>query len=152
MVLWYDAITLMRVLGLDVGDRHIGIALSDALGLTAQRLTLLTRRTQLEDVETIAALAAQHGASAIVVGLPLMMSGKAGVQVTKVRAFAAALERRVGVPIQWMDERLTTVQGTRALLELNTSRRKRKHMIDQVAAQLILQQFLDQARRPESPA
>ena len=142
----------MRVLGLDVGDRHIGIAMSDALGLTAQRLTLLTRRTQAEDVEAIAALAAQHGASAIVVGLPLMKSGTRGTQAEKVRVFADALERRVGHPVQWVDERLTTVQGTRALLETNTSRRKRKQVIDQVAAQLILQQFLDQARAPDSPA
>ena len=142
----------MRVLGLDVGDRHIGVALSDALGFTAQRLAVLAHRSQAEDLEAIAALVARHEVGTIVVGLPLMMSGTSGVQADKVRAFAAALKRRIGLPVRLVDERLTTVQGTRALLEMNTSRRKRKQVIDQVAAQLILQQFLDQTRKPAESA
>ncbi len=139
----------MRVLGLDVGDRRIGVALSDSLGITAQRLTLLERQGAGRDVEAVRALVDQHEVGTIVVGLPLTMQGTEGPQAKKVLAFTQALRGRVSVPIQMVDERLTTVQGERALLEMDTSRRKRKQMIDQVAAQLILQQFLDQQRGSE---
>ena len=141
----------MRILGLDVGDRTIGVALSDPLGLTAQRLTLLTRKNESADTEAVAALAAKHAVGIVVVGLPLMMSGRSGTQAAKTRAFAAALNRKLGLPIELVDERLTTVEGTRALLETNTSRRRRKEIIDQVAAQLILQQYLDRARPSTEP-
>ena len=133
----------MRIMGLDVGERRIGVALSDTLGLTAQRLTVLTRQNALADAKTIGVLAAQHGVETIVVGLPLTMRGEQGTQAKRVTSFVETLRRNTAVPIQWMDERLTTVQGERALLETGASRRKRKQVIDQVAAQLILQQFLD---------
>ena len=133
----------MRVLGLDVGDRRIGVALSDALGVTAQPLTVMTRGGLTQDLNAICALAAQHQAEAIVVGLPLTMRGEQGPQAKKVMAFAEALRRRLSISVQFIDERLTTVQGERALLETDTPRRRRKQLIDQVAAQLILQQFLD---------
>ncbi len=133
----------MRVMGLDVGDRRIGVALSDALGLTAQRLTVLTRQHASVDAKMIGALANQHGVETIVVGLPLTMRGEQGTQAKRVASFVETLRRSTAVPIQWIDERLTTVQGERALLETGASRRKRKQVIDQVAAQLILQQFLD---------
>lgn len=139
-----------RALGLDVGDRIIGVALSDSLGLTAQRLARLARKDEAADVDAVAVLVARHGVDTLVVGLPLMMSGKSGTQAAKVRAFAAALTRKLGLPVEFVDERLTTVAGTRALLETNTSRRKRKQVIDQVAAQLILQQYLDRARESAS--
>lgn len=141
----------MRVLGLDVGDRRIGVALSDALGITAQRLTCLERRGLATDVEAVRALVERHGISTIVVGLPLTMRGTAGVQAGKVSAFSEALRRRVSVPIEMVDERLTTVQGERALRETRASRRTRKQVIDQVAAQLILQQFLETRRHREQP-
>lgn len=141
----------MRVLGLDVGDRRIGVAVSDSLGLTAQRVTVLERRGPSRDVEAVQALVAQYGASAVVVGLPLTMRGERGVQAEKVAAFAEALRRRVAVPIEFVDERLTTVQGARALRETGASRRTRKAVIDQVAAQLILQDFLDRQRPREHP-
>ena len=133
----------MRILGLDVGERRIGVALSDALGLTAQGLTVLERRTPPTDLEVICALAERHGVEAIVVGLPLTLRGERGPQAQRTMAFAAALRRRVSVPVEFVDERLTTVQGERALLATGASRRKRKQVIDRVAAQLILQQFLD---------
>lgn len=133
----------MRVLGLDVGDRRIGVALSDALGATAQPLTVLERRGLGQDVEAIAALATGHQAAAVVVGLPLTMQGKQGEQAKRVLAFVEALRNRLSCPVHLMDERLTTRQGERALLETDTSRRKRKRLIDQVAAQLILQSYLD---------
>ena len=137
----------MRVLGLDVGEKRIGIAISDGLGLTAQRLTLLDRRGAAQDVEAVKQLIGQHGVEALVIGLPLTLRGEQGPQAKKVLAFCEALRQRTTVPVHLLDERLTTVQGERALLETDTPRRKRKLMIDQVAAQLILQQFLD-ARRP----
>ena len=136
-----------RVLGLDVGERRIGVALSDPLGLTAQRLTVLERRSAGEDVSTVAALAAEHRAEAVVVGLPLTMKGLEGPQAKLVRAFIEALETRLSCPVHVVDERLTTVQGERALLSTDASRRKRKGLIDQVAAQLILQSYLDAQKR-----
>ena len=133
----------MRILGLDVGDRRIGVALSDPLGLTTQRLTVLERQGLAKDAERMAALVVQHEVEQIVVGLPLTLRGSRGIQAGKVEAFVDALRRRLAVPIELLDERLTTVQGARALREVGTSRRRQKQAIDQVAAQLILQQFLD---------
>ena len=137
----------MRVLGLDVGDRRIGVALSDSLGLTAQRLTVLERGRSLEDAAAVRALVERHGVEAVVVGLPLTLRGDEGPQAKKVIAFAETLRQRLSVPVQLIDERMTTVQGERALLETGASRRTRKQVIDQVAAQLILQQFLDTQRK-----
>lgn len=142
----------MRILGLDVGDRRIGIALSDSLGITAQPLLVLERRGAGRDVDAVGRLIEQHGVTAVVVGLPLTMRGERGVQANKVIAFSEALRRRTPVPVQWLDERLTTAQGERALIEAGASRRARKRAIDQVAAQLILQQFLDTQRASGSPA
>ena len=137
----------MRLLGLDVGDRRIGVALSDALGLTAQRLTVLERRGLASDLAAIAVLVETHQVETVVVGLPLTLRGERGVQADKVITFSDALRRRIAVPVQLIDERLTTVQGQRSLSESHAPRRARKAMIDQVAAQLILQQFLEM-RRP----
>ena len=136
----------MRVLGLDVGQRRIGVALSDSLGLTAQRLTVLMRQSLKGDLEAIVKLVSQHQVDSIIVGLPLTLRGECGPQAQRVLGFANALRHRVTVPVQLVDERLTTAQGERALLETDTSRRKRKQVIDQVAAQLILQQYLDTHR------
>ena len=137
----------MRILGLDVGDRRIGVALSDSLGLTAQQLTVLERQGLAKDLEALGAMVQQHKVETVVVGLPLTLRGERGVQAQKVASFSDALHRRVAVPVQFIDERLTTVQGERALREMGTSRGKRKRVIDQVAAQLILQQFLDVQHR-----
>lgn len=141
----------MRVVGLDVGDRRIGAALSDPLGITAQRLTVLERRTTPADIEAIAHLVSEHQAQAVVVGLPLMMRGEIGEQAQRVLEFADALRAALPCPVHLMDERLTTVQSERALLETDTPRRKRKQLIDQLAAQLILQSYLDTARLQASP-
>ena len=133
----------MRVLGLDVGERRIGVALSDPLGLTAQRLTVLDRAGGRGDLDAVCALIAKHGVTTVVVGLPLTLKGTHGPQAQRVTSFAQALRRQSAVPVHLVDERLTTVQGERALLAADTSRRRRKQVIDQVAAQLILQQYLD---------
>ncbi len=137
----------MRVLGLDVGDRRIGVAMSDPLGLTAQRLTVLTRTAAAADADAVGALVAAHGVARIVVGLPLTLRGERGIQAQKVTAFADLLRRRVPVPLVLVDERLTTVQGQRMLQHTRASRRTRKAAIDQIAAQLILQHYLDATRQ-----
>ena len=137
---------MTRVLGLDVGDVRIGVALSDPLGITAQRLTVLERTGLAKDIAAVRALVDQHGATRVVIGMPLTMQGERGIQAHKVESFATALERVGSVPVTFVDERLTTVQGERALREMNTRGKKRKQVIDQIAAQLILQQFLDTTR------
>jgi putative Holliday junction resolvase len=137
-----------RFLGLDVGDRRIGVAMSDPLGFTAQRLTLIQRQTPEQDARAIEALVNEHEAQAVVMGLPLNMDGTLGEQANKVMAFADTLKTRLCCPVHLWDERLTTMQGERILLETDTSRRKRKQVIDQLAAQLILQQYLDASRQP----
>lgn len=133
----------MRVLGLDMGARRIGVALSDPLGITAQRLTLIERRDPAQDLEAIASLVSTHEVGTVIVGLPLTMKGEMGDQATLVMAFVEHLRSRLGCPVETVDERLTTVEGERALLSTDASRRTRKALIDQVAAQLILQTYLN---------
>ncbi len=140
----------MRILGLDVGDRRIGVAMSDPLGMTAQRLTVLQRSTATADVEAVNALVERHAVGALVIGLPVTLRGARGPQAQRVEAFAQALRQRLAVPVHFVDERLTTVQGTRALQETGVPARKQKPLIDQVAAQLILQHFLDVQRPPQT--
>lgn len=141
----------MRVMGVDLGERRIGVAVSDSLGLTAQGLTVLTRQSPPEDLEALTALAKTHEAERIVVGLPLLMDGTRGPAARRAEAFAQALTRRTGLPVELIDERFTTAQSQRVLLEADVSRRKRKQVVDQLAAQLILQQYLE-ARRPSPEA
>ena len=134
---------MSRTLGLDIGDRRIGISISDSLGITAQWLTTLTRQTPATDVEAIAALVRTHQAQEVVAGLPLTMKGELGEQAQKVMVFVEALRAALSCPVHVMDERLTTVQSERALLSMDTPRSTRKKVIDQLAAQLILQAHLD---------
>jgi len=136
-----------RVLGLDIGERRIGVALSDALGLTAQRLTVVERRSPKEDVEALCGLIGRHQVTRVVAGLPLTLRGTRGPSAQRVDAFVQQLRQQSAVPIELLDERLTTRQGERALREADVSRDRRKALIDQVAAQLILQQYLDQHRQ-----
>jgi putative Holliday junction resolvase len=135
-----------RIVGLDVGDRRIGVAVSDPLGLTAQPVTVLERAGAGRDVEAVEALLARHQAERVIIGLPLLLSGGKGPQAQKVEAFAEALRQRVAVPIELVDERFTTAQATQALREAGLSRRKRAPAIDVVSAQLILQHYLERAR------
>ena len=137
----------MRVLALDVGDRRIGVAISDPSGIVAQPLTVVVRQGMAVDVEAVRALVEAHAAGAVVVGLPLTLRGERGPQAQKVLDGVERLRQQPAVPIHLVDERLTTVQGERSLRETGTPARKRKQVIDQVAAQLILQQFLETQRR-----
>lgn len=136
----------LRVLGLDMGERRIGVALSDPLGLTAGRLTVIERHGLEADVAVVRQLVERHEVQTIVVGLPLTLRGERGIQAKRVEAFAQQLARRLGLPVAFVDERLTTVQGERVLREVKASRRQRKQTIDQLAAQIILQQYLDTQR------
>lgn len=138
---------MVRVLGLDVGERRIGVALSDALGLTAQRLTVIERASTAGAIEALVTLAQRHHAQQIVIGLPLSLQGARGPQAQRVAAFGDALRRQTTLPIHFVDERLTTRQGERVLAQTGSSSRRRKQLIDQVAAQLILQHFLDAQRQ-----
>ena len=132
-----------KIMGLDVGDKRIGIAFSDALRSTAQGYETYTRQSESEDVAHIKELFLQQNAESIVCGLPKNMNGTIGPQAEKVRAFAALVEEATGTEIIFSDERLTTVFAERALLEAEVSRKKRRKVIDKLAAVTILQGYLD---------
>ena len=138
-----------RILALDVGSKTIGLAVSDALGITAQGLETVRRRNKRKDFEALEKLIRQHGITEIVVGYPLRMSGSAGTQAEKVSAFADELRRRFAIPVHLWDERLTSAQANRLLRETDMSIRRRADVVDRLAAVLILQSFLDR-RQAES--
>jgi putative Holliday junction resolvase len=130
-------------MGLDVGTKTVGVAVSDALGITAQGVTTVRRTNMKADLSALTGLIAEHEVTRIVVGLPLNMDATEGPRAKASRAFGAVLEKATGLPIEYQDERLTTVAAERVLLEADLSRQKRRQVIDQVAAQLILQGWLD---------
>jgi putative Holliday junction resolvase len=133
----------IRILGLDLGEKRLGVALSDALGLTAQGLTVLSRQNLERDLEQVMALAKKHAVQEIVIGLPRHLDGRLGEGAKEVELWTRELEERLGLPVHQVDERLTTMQAERVLLEADVSRRKRRQVIDKMAAGLILQSFLD---------
>lgn len=135
-----------RVLGLDVGERRIGVAISDASGRLAAPLTTISAAPREQALAKIVGLARQEEAVAVVVGLPLTLRGEVGPQAEVVRRFAAELEAAIGLPIHLFDERLTTAAAEQQLRELGVKPEKRKQQIDQVAAAIILQDFLDHRR------
>lgn len=132
-----------KIMGLDVGDKRIGIALSDPLRITAQGLTTYERKDQQSDVAYIKKLFEEHNVEKIVCGFPKNMNGTIGPQAEKVKAFAALIEHATGSEIVYFDERLSTVFAERTLIEADVSRMKRKKVIDKLAAVTILQGYLD---------
>jgi putative Holliday junction resolvase len=141
-----------RHMGLDVGDRRIGVALSDETATLASALTTLTRSGGRKDAARVADLARQHEVAAVVVGLPLNMDGTRGPQAEKVLGFVEGLRRRLGpVPVVTRDERLTTVEAEERLRAAGMGWKERKGVVDQVAAVVILQEYLDD-RPPASAA
>ncbi len=136
-----------RTLALDVGKVRIGVALTDPLGYTAQPLLTLWRKSPGDDMRSLLRLLRKHAITEIVVGNPLHMNGDAGPWATKVQAFAADLNTRSGLPVHLFDERLTSVEAHSLLDAAGTSasRHDRKHLIDQVAAVVLLQDWM-QAR------
>src|SRR5262245_9872514 len=129
----------MRIAALDVGDARIGVAVSDELGITAQGIGVVRRVGGRRDLEALAAMLAPYTPERVVVGLPLNVDGSEGRQAERVRAFAAGVASHLGLPIEFWDERLSTVAAERALLEADVSRRRRRQLVDQVAATIILQ-------------
>jgi putative Holliday junction resolvase len=132
----------MRYLALDVGERRIGVALSDETATLATGLDTLERGGGRE-VQAVAELVRVHDAAEVVVGLPLNMDGSAGPQAEKVRSFVEALKRRVAVPVVERDERLTTVEAHEILRKSGVGWRERGALIDKVSAVVILQEYLD---------
>lgn len=139
-----------RIMGLDVGDRRIGIAISDPLGITAAGIQTLERTNMRRDIFEISEIAKRHCAIEIVVGLPKNMDGSVGEQAQKVQAFCRKLARETGLPIVYEDERLTTVSAIRTLTLQGVKTGHNKDMIDRQAAAIILQKHLD--RRGPAPS
>lgn len=133
----------MRLLGLDYGDKTIGVALSDELGWTAQGLEVIRRSTEEKDLARLQELIQQYGVTEIVVGLPKNMNNTIGPRGEICMAFAQKLHEILQLPVHLWDERLTTVSAQRTLLEADVSRKKRKQVIDKMAAGLILQGYMD---------
>jgi putative holliday junction resolvase len=136
----------MRIMGLDVGSHTIGVALSDELGLTAQGLETIRRKSMDQDLQELARIVTKYQVSKIVVGLPKNMDGTLGPQAEKMLEWKRTLEENLALPVVTWDERLTTVGATRILLEADVSRKKRKKSVDKIAAMLILQGYLDVSR------
>lgn len=135
-----------------MGNRRIGVAVSDGLGLTAQPvLTLERRRGRNEDARSLARLCRRLEVAGIVVGLPLHLDGAESPQAARTRVFAEALGERTGLPVYLWDERLTTEAAHQILYEAGRQRQEHRKVVDQVAATLILQSFLDQRARPGGP-
>lgn len=136
-----------RLMGLDVGNRRIGVALSDGLGLTAQPLMTLLRKKPREDIRSLARLVRRYECQEIVVGNPLHLSGEQSRQAEKTQAFAQLLAEETKLPVHLWDERLTTAEAHRILYESGRQRSEHREVVDQVAATLILQDFLDTRRK-----
>jgi putative holliday junction resolvase len=132
-----------RVLGLDVGARRIGLAISDPLGITAQGLETMQRRNKRYDFNYLKRVIRQHEVEEIVVGLPLRMSGAEGIQSDKMNLFAEELRQRFGLPVHLWDERLTSAEANRLLRETDLSIEKRGKAVDRMAAILILQGWME---------
>jgi len=133
----------VRILALDVGEKRIGLAVSDPLGLTAQGLEVLTRQNPEADLARLVQVARHWGVQQIVLGLPRHLDGRLGTLAPQVLELADALQKTLGVEVVTWEERLTTREAERVLLQADLSRRRRRRVVDQLAAVLILQNYLD---------
>lgn len=133
----------MRILGLDLGQKTIGVAISDPLGLTAQGITTIRRTKKEKDIEILRDLCKEYQVELILVGLPKNMDGTLGFASEKIIEFSDIIKSSLNINIEYWDERLTTVAAHRAMLEVDMSRAKRKKIVDKVAATYILQGYLD---------
>jgi putative Holliday junction resolvase len=141
-----EAAASPRILALDVGSKTIGLAVSDALGITAQGLETIRRKNKRYDMAALHSAIRRYAVAELVVGLPLRMSGQAGTQAEKATAFAEELRRKFNLPVHLQDERLTSVEANRMLRESEISIRKRAGAVDRLAAVLILQSFMEHRR------
>jgi putative Holliday junction resolvase len=140
-----------RVMALDVGSRTIGLAVTDPLGYTAQGLITIRRKNKRTDLAALEKVILSYGVVELVVGLPLRMSGAEGRQSEKMREFVTVLQQRFDLPIHLWDERLTSVEANRVLRETEMSIKKRAAVVDQLAAVLILQNWMEARHHPLEP-
>ena len=140
-----------RLMGLDLGEKTIGLALSDTLLTVASPLTTLKRGKFTADAALLGSLIAEHGIGGLVIGLPLNMDGSEGPSAQSARAFARNFAKLSDCPVTFMDERLSTAAVTRTLLEADASRRRRSEVVDKMAAAYILQAALDRLRHLPPP-
>lgn len=134
------------ILGLDIGDARTGVAISDELGVAAHPLCTIQRKSRKAVLAELRELVAVHNVERIVVGLPLQLDGETGTQAKKVKQFAERLAQQVNLPIVFWDESFTTVEAAQILRGTKKRRKKRKQVIDQVAAVLILEGYLEELR------
>lgn len=142
----------MRIMGLDYGSKTVGVAMSDELLITAQVLETITRKEENKLRRTLARieeLAKEYQVERIVLGYPKNMNNTLGERIEKTMEFKEALERRTGLPVILWDERLTTVEAERSLIESNVRRENRKQYVDRIAAAFILQGYLDRIKKGE---
>jgi len=144
----------MRILGLDIGEKRIGVAISDELEIMAHGLRVLTRKglgeshaKLSEDIKDLKGIIEDCKVEEIIVGLPINMNGTMGDAANRVIEFVRSLKSNISIPVKTWDERLTTSQGEKILISADVSRKKRKKVIDKLAAQILLQSYLDYRKR-----
>lgn len=135
-----------RMLGLDVGSKTIGVAVSDALGWTAQPVTVVRRKALAADLQALADIAGQYGAVKLIIGLPRNMNGTYGPAAEGVREFGTTVGEALHLPVEYWDERLSTAMADQCLIAADVSRRGRRQVVDKIAAVIILQGYLDRHR------
>ena len=136
----------MRVLALDSGEKRIGVAVSDPLGIIAQGVTVITRKDPETDLNEIKKIIEEYKAESVVVGMPINMDGTKGKSAEKVNEFVETLKGRLSIPVYTYDERLSTKESEKFLISADVSRKKRKGVIDKMAAQLILESYLERLK------
>ncbi|SFE64288.1 Holliday junction resolvase RuvX [Peptostreptococcus sp. D1] len=132
-----------RIMGLDIGNNTIGVAVSDMLGITAQGVTTIHRKSKKKDLEELKKIIDEQNVNLIVSGLPKNMNGTIGPQAELVKKFCELIEYELKIKVEFWDERLTTVSAQRVLIDGDISRKNRKKVIDKLAAVIILQNYLD---------
>jgi len=133
----------LRILGIDLGEKRIGISISDELGITAQGLSTINSINEIEDLNKIKEIIDRYTVEKIILGLPINMNGSLGSQAKKALSFAEKLKLSFQLPVELEDERLSTSKAEKFLIEAGRSRKKRKKVIDKMSAVIILQSFLD---------
>lgn len=136
-----------RLIGLDVGDRTIGVAVSDLLMITAQGVTTIRRKNFKEDIEELKKIIAEYNVTKIIVGIPKMMNGSIGIQGQKVIDFTEKMKKKIDLPVDFQDERLTTALSEKLLISADVKRKKRKQIIDKIAAIEILSTYMSRLKR-----
>lgn len=132
-----------RIMAIDYGQKRLGLAISDPLGIIAQGLGVIERKGKKKDIQSLKDLIEENGVGEVVLGLPRSLSGGEGTLQEEVENFGRRLEAGLGIKVAYQDERFTTAQAERVLIDADVSRKKRRGVIDKMAAQLILQNYLD---------